>query len=400
MTPPRGPLDGVRVVDLSRVLSGPAATMLLADQGADVIKIEPPGGDITRQMGVGRDGMTSGFLNINRGKRCMALDLHQPESIEIVHRLVATADVFVQNFRPGAADKMGLGAAALRALRPDLIYVSISGFGAKGPYAHKRVYDPVIQALSGITDIQADDQTGRPRMIRTVIPDKTTALTAAQAITAALFGRERSGRGDHIELAMIDATIAFLWPEGMINYTVIDDTRDVTVGQLAQDLIFRTQDGYITAGAMSDTEWRGMCEVLQRPEWITDERFATTAARFINAGERIAATAEVLAGGTSGDWLERLDAAGVPCAPVLTRAEVLQHEQVLTNDLVREYEHPGLGQVRQPRAAARFTSRKDNGPAYAARLGEHNDAILAELDYAAEDIQRLRSAGIVAGTAS
>lgn len=369
--------------------------MLLADQGADVIKIEPLEGDITRQMGVGRDGMTSGFLNINRGKRGMALDLHSPAGLEIVRRLLKTADVLVQNFRPGAADKLGLGPDAVRTIKPDIIYVSISGFGAIGPYAAKRVYDPVIQALSGITDIQADTDSGRPRMIRTVIPDKTTALTAAQAITAALLGRVRSGRGQHVELAMLDATIAYLWPEGMINFTLVDDKRDVRVGQIAQDLVFKTLDGYITAGAMSDDEWRGICTVLQRPDWIDDARFRTTSARFVHARERIAATAEILATGTSAAWLAQLDQHGVPCAPILNRAQTLQHEQVLANDLIREYEHPVLGRVRQPRPAARFEGVNFNRQPIAPRLGEHNLDLLAELGYTVHEIEEFSRQGII-----
>ena len=390
-----GPLAGYRIVDISRVLSGPAATMLLADQGADVIKVEPLDGDITRMMGVGRDGMTSGFLNINRGKRGMALDLHNPVGIEVVHRLVRTADVFVQNFRPGAAAQLGLGADAVRALKPDIIYVSISGFGDVGPYAGKRVYDPVIQALSGLTDIQADSDTGRPRMMRTVIPDKTTALTAAQAITAALLGRARHGRGQHVELAMLDATIAYLWPEGMINFTLVDDKHDVRVGQVAQDLVFKTQDGYITAGAMSDAEWRGMCTVLEQAAWIDDPRFKTTAARFTHARERIAATAAVLATRTSAEWLLALDSHGVPCAPILSRAETLKHEQVLANDLIREYEHPVLGRVRQPRPAARFEGVRFDRQPLAPRLGEHNDVLLAELGYSAEQIDELVKMAVI-----
>lgn len=389
-----GPLAGFRIIDLSRVLSGPAATMLLADQGADVIKIEPLEGDITRQMGSGHSGMTTGFLNINRGKRGMAIDLRHPEGIEIIRRLLLTADVFVQNFRPGAIDKLRLGLDAVRAIKPAIIYVSISGFGSRGPYADKRVYDPVIQALSGITDIQAD-ASGRPRMIRTVIPDKTTALTAAQAITAALLGRTRSGRGQHVELAMLDATIAYLWPEGMINFTRVGEEQDARVGQIAQDLVFKTRDGYITAGAMSDTEWRGMCEVLEHPEWIDDPRFSTTAARFANARERIAGTARVLATRTSAEWLVLLEGQGVPCAPVLTRAEMLNNVQVKANDLVHAYEHPLLGRVRQPRPAARFEHVETAAAPLAPTLGQHNCELLEELGYGAADRQRLVEQGVI-----
>ena len=193
-----------------------------------------------------------------------------------------------------------------------IIFASISGFGESGPYAKKRVYDPIIQALSGLTDIQADSESGRPKMMRTVIPDKVTALTAAQGITAALLQRERTGEGQHLRLAMLDAMIAFLWPEGMINLTVVDEVRDLRIGQLALDLIFQTSDGYITAGAMSDDEWAGMCKTLERPDWVSDPRFSSTSARFENAEVRIRETGKILRKRTSAEWLETLDANGVP----------------------------------------------------------------------------------------
>ncbi|NJN52470.1 MAG: CoA transferase, partial [Gammaproteobacteria bacterium] len=214
-----GPLSGVRILDLTSMISGPVATQLLADQGADVIKIEPPGGDLVRNLGPSRGGLTATFVSSNRSKRSLALDLKSEAGVGVLERLIPTADVFVQNFRPGAIDRMGFGEARVRALRGDIIYVSISGFGETGPYAHKRVYDPVIQALSGLTAIQADRDTGRPRMVRTIIPDKTTAVTAAQAMTAALFARERHGKGQHVRLAMLDAMVAYLWPEGMTGLT-------------------------------------------------------------------------------------------------------------------------------------------------------------------------------------
>jgi crotonobetainyl-CoA:carnitine CoA-transferase CaiB-like acyl-CoA transferase len=391
-----GPLSGFRILDLSRVLSGPAATMLLADQGADVIKVEPLAGDITRHMGAGKNGMTAGYLNINRGKRAIALDLKSPVAIEIVKKLAESSDVFVQNFRPGAIDGMGLGADVIRKIKPDIIYVSISGFGDVGPYAHKRVYDPVIQALSGITDIQADSETGRPRMIRTVIPDKTTALTAAQAITAGLLARERNGgKGEHIKLAMLDAMIAYLWPEGMINLTLVDDERAPGVGQIAQDLVFKTTDGYITAGAMSDLEWAGMCAALERPQWLDDERFNTTAKRFINAKERLAETAKVLETRGNDEWLARLDENSVPCAPVLMRSEVLGHPQVQANELISEYDHPAIGRVRQPRSAARFEHAEPDLNPKAAHLGEHNGDVLAEIGYSESEIQELTNSGVL-----
>ena len=190
-----GPLAAVRILDLTTMVAGPVATRMLADQGADVIKIEPPRGDLMRHFSPLRNRMSASFLSCNRNKRSLAVDLKTVDGLEIVHKLIATADVLVHNFRPGAAERLGLGEDAVRRIRQDIIYVSISGFGDNGPYAGQRAYDPVIQALSGLAEIQTDRDTGRPKMVRTIIADNTTALTAAQAITAALFAQERSGQG-------------------------------------------------------------------------------------------------------------------------------------------------------------------------------------------------------------
>ena len=265
-----GPLDGFRVLDLTTMVSGPVAAMMLADQGADVIKIEPPGGELMRRVGVENRGMTSSFLCCNRGKRSLAVDLKSAEGVAVVRKLAATADVLVQNYRPGAIDRMGLGEEAVRAVRPDIVFVSISGFGETGPYAHKRVYDPVIQALSGLADIQADRATGEPRMVRTIVPDKTTALAAAQAIVAALLARERTGEGQHVRLSMLDATIAYLWPEGMSALSWVGREADPARGQMGLDLVFRAKDGHITAGAVTDAEWAGMCRALRREDLLDD----------------------------------------------------------------------------------------------------------------------------------
>jgi crotonobetainyl-CoA:carnitine CoA-transferase CaiB-like acyl-CoA transferase len=387
-----GPLSGIRVIDLTSMISGPVATMMLADQGADVIKVEPLGGDLVRLMGPNREGLTSGFISANRSKRSIALDLKQAAGLEVLKALARTADVFVQNFRPGAIERMGLGEEVIRGLNGDIVYVSISGFGETGPYAHKRVYDPVIQALSGLADIQKDGQTGRPKMIRTIIPDKTTAVTAAQAITAALFARERGRGGQHVKLAMLDTMVAYLWPEGMSGYTFIGKEVKASRAQFAQDLIFQTSDGYITAGAVSDAEWHGMCRALEREEWLEDDRFRTANDRIVNVRERLALTAEVLETRPSREWLERLDAEGVPCAPVLERHEVFEHEQVKINEMVSEYDHPTAGRIRQPRPAARFDRTPATIRRHAPALGEHSDEILEELGF---DAAALRSQGVI-----
>jgi crotonobetainyl-CoA:carnitine CoA-transferase CaiB-like acyl-CoA transferase len=384
-----GPLDGIRVIDLTTVISGPVCTMLLADQGADVIKIEPPGGEIARRT-AGDGEFTAMFVSANRGKRSVALDLKQPAALEAVRRLIASADVLVQNFRPGTMERLGLGEPAMRALNPGLIYVSISGVGETGPYVKKRVYDPVIQSLSGMADVQADQTTGRPNMIRTIVADKTTAVHAAQAVCAALVARARTGEGQHVRLSMLDTMIAFLWPEAMTRYTVVGK-ENVPQPAPRPDLIFKTLDGYITVGSLSDSEWHGLCGVIGHPEWIEDPRFRTPSARSLNAAERVTLVGEILAGGHSRNWLDRLDAADVPCAPVLRRGEVMHDAQVINNRLIETLEQPVLGTVRQPRPAARFdrTPARIAGPA--PRIGEHTLTILTEAGFSPDEIEAMQA---------
>ena len=394
----RGPLTGIRIIDLTSMISGPVATMMLADQGADVIKVEALSGDLVRGAGPSRSGITSTFISSNRSKRALSVDLKTDEGTEILSKLIKTADVLVQNFRPGTLARMGFGEQAVRALRQDIIYVSISGFGEQGPYAHQRVYDPVIQALSGLASIQAEGETGRPKMIRTIIPDKTTALTAAQAITAALFARERSGEGQHIRLAMLDTMVAYLWPEGMAGFTLVGREVKAARAQLSPDLIFQTTDGYITAGAMSNKEWQGMCKALGHPEWLEVERFKTVNDRAVNATERLNLTAQVLATDSCAHWLKLLDAEGVPCAPVLSREEVIEHDQIKANDLIHEYDHPVAGRIRQPRPAAQFDKTPSAMHRHAPTLGEHNSEILLELGYPADEIEALQQQGVLGGT--
>lgn len=375
-----GPLDGYRIVDLTTMISGPMATCLLGDQGADVIKVEAPGiGDLVRRLGAPREGITASFATTNRNKRSIVLDLKDDADREAFFALVETADVVVQNFRPGVVDRMGIGEAELRRRRPELIYVSISGFGERGPYAGKRVYDPVVQALSGLATIQGDRGQGRPKMMRVVIPDKVTAITAAQAITAALLARARTGEGQHVRLSMLDAMIALAWPEGYAGHTFVGEETDLPRNALAQDLVFETKDGYITTGAVSDSEWQGLTRALGHPEWLEDERFETAGGRVAYAKERLDQTAEVLRSRPTAEWLERLDAEQVPCAPILPLREVIRHPQVVASELLFENEHPVAGTIREPRAAARFDGTPTHFGRPAPTLGQHTDEILAEL---------------------
>lgn len=389
-----GPLAGYRIVDVTQMISGPMATMLLADQGADVIKVEPPGtGDLTRALG-GSRGMSPTFTIVNRNKRSIVLNLKSRRGLEVLERLVADADLFVQNFRPGVAEQMGIGEAALRRIKPNLVYVSISGFGESGPYVHKRVYDPVIQALSGLASIQGDPVTGRPQMMRLIVPDKVTALTAAQAMTAALLARERTGEGQHVRLAMLDAVISFLWPEAMTAHTFISD-REIVIRPNVRDLVFETADGYITVGVVSDAEWFGLARAMERPEWLDDPRFKTPAGRVKYADARLEITAEVLKTRTSAEWLARLDAEQVPCAPILNRKELLTNPQIAANGLIVESEQPSIGRMRQPRPAARFDRTPAALRSPAPCLGEHTDAVLQEIGMGPEQIAGLRTDGVV-----
>jgi crotonobetainyl-CoA:carnitine CoA-transferase CaiB-like acyl-CoA transferase len=387
-----GPLKGVTVLDLTGVVSGPFATMFLADQGADVLKIEPITGDITRRSraSIDKKGEFSAlFISSNRGKRSLAIDVKSGAGREVLAKLVAKADVLVQNFRPGTMERLGLGVEELRRRHPRLIYVSISGVGDTGPYVKKRVYDPIIQGLSGFADIQSQPVTNRPQMIRTIVCDKTTAVMTAQAVTAALYAREKTGQGDHIQVAMLDTMISYLWPEGMSQYTVVGAEATAADPNDRPDLVFKTSDGYLTCGTISDSEWQGFCRATGDPELATDPRFATPGARSVNATARINRMQDYIAQRTTAEWLERLDAADVPCAPILRRSEIIHNEQVVARGLIAEIDQPGVGKIRQPKPAARFEQNETAIAGPAPRIGEHSRQVLVELGYDEDAIGRM-----------
>src|SRR6201997_554735 len=393
-----GPLNGVRVLDLTGVVSGPFATMFLADQGADVLKIEPISGDITRRSRATIDKkgeFTALFVSSNRGKRSLSIDIKSDAGREVLAKLVAKADVLVQNFRPGTMERLGLGVEELRRRNPRLIYVSISGAGETGPYAKKRIYDPIIQGLSGFADIQSQPVTNRPQMIRTIVCDKTTAVFTAQAVSAALYAREKTGRGDHIQVAMLDTMISYLWPEGMMQSTVVGAEATTMDPNDRPDLVFKTLDGYITCGTISDSEGQGFCRATGDGELAKDERFATPGGRSVNATARIKKMQEYIERHTTKEWLDRLDASDVPCAPILRRHEIIDNEQVVARQLIVELDQPGVGRVRQPKPPARFSINEASIGGPAPRIGEHSRDVLRELGYDAAASTKMTEDGAI-----
>ena len=390
-----GPLHGYRILDLSAVISGPYGTMILADQGADVIKVEPPGiGDFTRTAGNKSGGMSASFLNNNRNKRSIVVNLRHPDGVAVVKRIATTCDVLVQNFRPGVVDRLGVGEAAIRAVAPSIIYVSITGFGETGPFSQKPVYDPIVQALSGLASVQGGSDAERPRLVRTILPDKLTAITSAQAITAALLARSRTGIGQHVRLSMIDAVVAFLWSSDMGAQTYIG--REVSQQRAASfiDLIYETSDGFMSVAVMTNVQWAALTGALKRSEWLEDPRFATPELRDLNINDRLALIQSVLGTRPTAEWMRLLDEAGVPCAPVLTRRDMIHHPQVEATGIVVETDHPQAGRLRQARNAARFSVTEAEHRNGAPLLGQDSEDILREVGYSPAEILGMRSTAL------
>ena len=386
----KGPLSGIKVIDLTAMVSGPVCTMMLGDQGADVIKIEPLSGELMRSVGTSNNGMTTSFLCSNRSKRSLTLNLKDKKGIDILKQLLVSADVIVQNFRPGTMKRMRLDYEEVIKINKNIIYTSISGFGEKGPYSKQRVYDPVIQALSGLADIQRDQESNFPKMVRTIIPDKTTGMAAAQAISSALFYRERYNKGQHIKLAMLDVMIAYLWPEGSSSLSFVGKEGDPATGQMGLDLVFKTNDNkFITAGAVTDKEWLGMCTAFNRKDLLTDKRFNTPRGRFDNKTERRLIIAEEVKKHNAKDLLKKLDENEVPSAPILNRTELLDNEQIIENEIIEFHTSNIFGKIRSPRPAPIYSDSPINGAQLAPLLGENSKEILKEINYSNEDIEKL-----------
>lgn len=391
-----GPLAGVRVIDLSTVIAGPMATQVLADQGADVVKIEAPGvGDLCRYLGPARGGVSAMFVSVNRNKRSVALNLKSAQGRSVLLDLVRGADVFVENMREGAIERLGLTYDALKAVQPDLIYVSMSGFGDKGPYKDRRVYDPVIQAVSGFCDSQRDRETGHPQLIQSVVCDKVTALTAAQAITAALFAKARGRGGQLLRLNMLDSALAFLWPDAYWAHTFIGDGASSAIDLSEIYMIRRTQDGYIATIAISDDEFRALTRALDAPQLGVDPRFATMGARLQNSVALRDLLAPLFAQRTSADVSGRFVAEDVPHAVVNNRGDALSDPQILNNQILVEVQDPALGRVRQVRPAAQFATTPADLRSLAPMLGQNTIEVLAEIGRSPGDIDALKAVGAI-----
>ena len=375
-----GPLAGIKVVDLSVMISGPLSAMMLADQGADVIKVESPGvGDMMRHLGSHKNGMTGIFALHNRGKRSIGINLKTDEGRGILRRLMEDADVVIQNFRPGALDKLGFGYEDVRKFNERVVYVSISGFGPDGPRSGQRVYDNVIQAASGLASVQTDKATGRPQIFRTLVCDKVTSYTVAQAVTAALFARERGRGGQHIQVSMLDAAIAFMWPDSAMDAALLDDdvARTATIGENygATEL----KDGFVTVSAVSQPEFEGYVRALNGAHLLEDARFANAALRMQNIEAMRAEIKKLTEAITVEEFLANSVVHDVPSSGINTLLDVHEEPQVVHNGSFVVREHPVAGTIREARNAPRFNGTPTAVPGHAPTQGEHSDEIVAAL---------------------
>lgn len=392
-----GPLSGVKVIDFSAVVSGPLASMILADQGADVVKVEAPKRpDLLRKEWYHRGGLTSLFANVNRGKRSIQIDLQTGQGLEAAYALCQDADVVLENFRPGVMERLKLGPDDLHDRNPRIVYCRISGYGQSGPWSGKRAYDPVTQALTGYVAIQKNPDVPIPDLVRNALVDKASSYTAAQAITAALFARERGEEGQTIALSLMDAGLAFLWPDGMMKNTMLGD--GVREGPALYDRyrLTETKDGHIVMWAGMDNEWHSVFRSLGLPELCEDERFATGRAR-AEHGEALGALLyEEFRKWTTDDIVKRMEKEHAPGGPVLDLEEIPDNPQIQHNETIYEVEHPTAGRMRQCRPAPIFSKTQAEPGAIAPLLGEHTDEILGEAGFSAAKIAEMRKAGAIA----
>jgi crotonobetainyl-CoA:carnitine CoA-transferase CaiB-like acyl-CoA transferase len=394
-----GPLSGLRVLDMTTVLMGPYATLQLGDMGADIIKVEPHEGDIVRQIGPGRHpGMGPMFLNVNRNKRSIALDLKQPAGREVLLRLAVNADVFIYNVRPQAVARLGLAYEDLAAVNPKIIYTGVFGYGQDGPYAARPAYDDLIQGGCAIPTLLADAGDGSPRYVPLTIADRIVGLFAVNAILAALRHRDVTGRGQRIDVPMF---------ETMANFVLLDHLGGLTYdppldhGGYARLLAperrpYRTKDGYLCALIYNDKQWRSFFAAIGKPE-LQDERFRDHSSRICHIREIYAEVAEIFVTRTTAEWMSLLEDADIPYTPLRTIEELLADPHLAATGFFSHVEHPSEGKIKSLRAPTTFGDSRPDSPSPAPTLGEHSREILHELGLADQSIDDLFAKGIVKG---
>ncbi|WP_419840904.1 CaiB/BaiF CoA transferase family protein [Candidatus Poriferisodalis sp.] len=384
-----GPLNGITVVDVSSAVAGAWVSSHLAEMGAEVLLIEKVGTpDVMRLTGAIAGDQSGCWVQMHRNKRGMDLDIRDERGRRILLRLVADADVFIQNFRPGVAERLHIGYEDLSAANPELVYLSVSGFGPDGPYSRQPVYDPIIQSLSGMTEAQGGD------FVKSVPADKTTAMTGANAVLAALLARSNGAGGQHVEVNLLDATLSWMWLDYFWNESLPDAPATPTYSEWYSP--WKTADGWVGAIWPSDEQYARVCRRLGVPHLASDPRFATREARLQHWQAHQQEFAQLLGELTTADALRALTEADVPCAKVLDRREVFEDPQVLHNETVLTHRDPVLGQVRTTRFPARFAKTPTRLERPAPHKGQHTDEVLAELGYSAAAVAQLRSARIVA----
>jgi len=391
-----GPLAGIRIVDVTAVLLGPYASQLLADWGADVIKIEaPPRGDSTRYIGPSRSrGMSGPFLALNRNKRSVMLDLKQAAAKAALARLVATADVFLHNMRPQAIERLGFGYEAVRAIRPDIVYCGAYGYSQQGRYRDKPAYDDLIQTRSGLAALGARVD-GTPRLAPTVLVDKMAGLTAAQAIAVALFHRQRTGEGQFVEVPMFETMVSFLSVEHLYGESFEPPLGEVGYPRLTTPYRrpYRTRDGYVTILPYTDRHWRDFFRVAGRPELADDPRFADHTTRTVNVEALYRLLDELAPTRTNAEWEALLEPLGVPVAPMLDLGELLDDPHLAEFGLFQSFAHETEGQIRVTRPPVTMSATPAEVRRGAPRLGRDGAGVLAELGYSEAEIAGLRAAG-------
>jgi formyl-CoA transferase len=395
----QGPLDGIRVLDLTRVVAGPYCSMFLGDLGADVVKVEQPGtGDDTRGWGPPFAGGESAYyLCINRNKRSLTLDLKSKRAVELLRQLVKVADVVIENFRPGTMERLGLAEQDLRKLNPRLIYASLTGFGANGPMSDWPGYDLIVQAWGGLMSITGAPD-GEPVKVGVAIIDLVAGLMLGKAVTAALFAREKIGVGQRIDTSLLEAEVASLINVGS-NY-LVGGKVPTRWGNAHPNIVpyqnFKTADGYLVIGVASEVIWKRFCQAIGRPNLTDDARFANNSLRVENRTKLIALLSEVFLQRDNETWFKLLTAAEVPCSPVQTIDQVFQAPQVLHRDMVMEIEHPTAGKVRMAGIPVKFSVTPASLRLPPPLLGEHNEAILSNwLGMSAEAIDELKKEKII-----